>query len=136
MNELLALAERVERADQLEPIERELLRDEVLRACGWHTQAIARGTQWRSPKGVAFNWLKYPDPLSSIDAAMSLVPVAPWPWNVTMATAYGSASVVPCAGESTGIHDKRGGHCHGATAAALAMTAAALRARAAMESKP
>jgi hypothetical protein len=71
-----------------------------------------------------------------IDAAMTLVPEADWepyggatgPWNVTMATAYGSASVMPTDGKSTGIHDKRGGHGRAATPA-LALCAACLRAR-------
>lgn len=66
---------------------------------------------------------------SSLDAAMMLVP-APvrWPWNVTMATAYGSASVIPCHGGSYGIHDPCAGHCNGAATPALALTAASLRA--------
>lgn len=67
---------------------------------------------------------------ASLDAAMGLVPIADWPWNITMATAYGSASVMPCDGKSTGIHDKRGGHSRGAATPVLALCIAALRAQA------
>ncbi len=79
---------------------------------------------------------------ASLDAAMTLVPeeLADWQayegpgrpkYNVTMATAHGAASVMPTDGKSTGIHDERAGHGHAVTPA-LALTAAALRARAAM----
>jgi hypothetical protein len=73
----------------------------------------------------------------SLDAAMSLVPEASWepyggartPWNVVITSAYNSVGIHPTDAKSTGIHDKRGGSARAATVP-LALTAAALRARA------
>lgn len=72
---------------------------------------------------------------ASLDAAMTLVPPSDrWPWNITMATFYGSASVIPCHGGSYGINDPHAGHGRAATPA-LALCAAALRARAMVDGK-
>jgi hypothetical protein len=114
---LVALAERVETlADEsqlvrlLEPVAGLLWKDAY---SGWvRFLELANVKAWES-------------------AAMTLTVGLPWPVNVTMATAYGSASVMPCDGQSTGIHDKRGGHCGYASTPALALTAAAIRAIAA-----
>jgi hypothetical protein len=68
---------------------------------------------------------------ASLDATMTLIENwnPPFPINVTMATAYGSASVMPNDGHSTGIHDQRGGHAHlGRYDPPRALCAAALRA--------
>lgn len=72
---------------------------------------------------------------ASLDAAMTLVPEETrWPWNVTIATAYRSVSVIPNHGDSYGVNDPFCGHSRGKAATVpLAICAAALRARASME---
>lgn len=74
--------------------------------------------------------------MSSVDAALSLVDRCGFPlrqWNYTMAAAYGSFSIIPNDGESTGIHDKRCGHAHGAATIPIAILSALLAALIAKE---
>jgi hypothetical protein len=93
---------------------------------GWHTM-------WADRED------KHPEQLkrytASLDAAMLLVPPADrWAWNVTMATFYRWVSVIPKHGDSYGINDPFAGHSRDKAATpALALCAAALRARAALK---
>jgi hypothetical protein len=70
---------------------------------------------------------------ASIDASLALVgrcgfPLGQGKWNYTMAAAYGSFSIIPNDPNSTGIHDKRCGHAHGAPTIPLAILIALLSA--------
>ena len=77
-----------------------------------------------------FNQWACPYYTGSIDAAMTLVPedTESLPWNVTTASHYGSASVIPVDGKSTGVCDERTGHGRAATLP-LAICIAAIKAR-------
>jgi hypothetical protein len=70
---------------------------------------------------------------ASVDAALALVercgfPLGEGKWNYTMAAAYGSFSIMPNDPQSTGIHDKRGGHARGAPTIPLSIIVALLSA--------
>lgn len=117
MSALLELAERCERATGA---------NKVLDEAIFEALAIVPSRE----HSFVYPYYAY---TASLDAAMTLVPPAErWPWNVTMATFYCSASVIPNHGDSYGVSDPYAGHSQGKAATPiLALCAAALRARAA-----
>jgi hypothetical protein len=141
---LLSLAGRVE---SLTGRDRNIAND-VLYACGWTTHEIGEGdnrtTIWTAPRGEEFTDGDQPDPTASLDAAMTLVPEG-WGWSVGDVhgplEAY-SGSSVPWAeiwtrdDRDVQIPDMNWDGCRNhlnAATPALALTAASLRARSALE---
>ena len=93
----------------------------VLKACGW-TEVIAFGHSWLRPDGSPLMASSLPDPTASLDAALTLVPEG-WQWEV-----QGRGLAL--------VHDgKKFIHKGRAATPALALCAAALRARAAMQAQ-
>lgn len=64
---------------------------------------------------------------SSIDSAITLIPDAPWQWNLTIATAYNAASLIPHHDNSYGILDPHTQNAYGDNSA-IAICIASLKA--------
>jgi hypothetical protein len=102
---------------------------------GWITERTATADDLRSLPSVMRQllWRETFPYSASIDASLALVgrcgfPLGQGKWNYTMAAAYGSFSIIPNDPNSTGIHDKRCGHAHGAPTIPLAILIALLSA--------
>ena len=101
----------------------------AIRYDGWPWEPTPDNPDPGSWHGVGFA----PKFTASIDASLALVercgfPLGQGKWNYTMAAAYGSFSIIPNDPNSTGIHDKRCGHAHGAPTIPLAILIALLSA--------
>lgn len=122
---LLALAERCERLRNYDGDTDMAIMDAVCEQGRLHSQEHRRTYEWH------FGGLIYsavPEFTRSIDAALTLVPEGAY--STSIATAYRSVHVSPIDPDSYGISDPRTGRCDHAATVALAICAAALKARA------
>lgn len=77
------LIERLERATEPD----RTLQNDVLFACGWTMHGGIRHSVWTSPRGDEFLDGDQPDPVGSIDAALTLVPEG-WAWSIHVGGCY------------------------------------------------